>query len=238
MDENTRLDMVRRIGRLRRIDADCGMLQRKCAAKGGKIRRDPAQGVEALHRNEGEGQAGGGDRWPVRVEANVLRRQAERGGDLRAILQQGVEARRLRRDEIRPDRALKARNLANDRARPLLQHQTQGLAAEHFRRAQFRDQASGADGRMAGERKFRRRRENAQPRRMDIGARLDDEDRLGQIELARYFLHLVAVQPLRLRDDSERIAAKRPLGEDIEEMVGEARHASLCAFRSRSIRRR
>ena len=56
-------------------------------------------------------------------------------------------------------------------------------------------------------------------------ARLADEARLGVVELARDALHRVRVQPVRVEDDGERVAAEALVGEDVERDVVEAHRA-------------
>src|SRR5271170_712464 len=72
---------------------------------------------------------------------------------------------------------------------------------------------------MAGEGQLAPRRENAQARRIDRVVRLEDEHRLGEIELASDRLHALVVKALAIEHDGQRIAGERRLGKDIERIV-------------------
>ena len=90
------------------------------------------------------------------------------------------------------------------------------------------DQRRGPDRRVAGERQFAARRENAQRRCVDRIARLKDEDCLRQIEFAGDRLHPRVVEPVGVEHDGERVARQRRLGEHVEQAIGAA-HGNLLA---------
>jgi len=60
--------------------------------------------------------------------------------------------------------------------------------------------------------------------------RRQHEDRLREVELARDLLHRRIVEPLRVKHDGKRISRKRPLSENVEDVVaaGHAFHDSSC----------
>ncbi len=94
----------------------------------------------------------------------------------------------------------------------------------------LREQDRGADGRMAGEGQLALRREDAHARRVRRVLRLQHEDRLGQVQLARDRLHLLGVERIGIADDGQRIAAEAAIGEDVER-VQRQRHASIIPLR-------
>ena len=110
-----------------------------------------------------------------------------------------------------PAPVLAAPDEADDVAHLLLDDEAQVPGGEDVRRAQMRDEAGGADRRMAGERQLATGREDADSGRMGRVAGLEHEHGLGQVELARDGLHSRVVEPLRIDDHGERVARERRL---------------------------
>ena len=81
---------------------------------------------------------------------------------------------------------------------------------------EMREQHRGPDRRMAGERQFARRREDAQPRPLLGIVRGQHEHGLRQVEFARDRLHGGGVEAVGVEHDGQRIAGEWLGGEDIE----------------------
>ena len=92
-------------------------------------------------------------------------------------------------------------------------------------RAKLSQKDGGAERRMAGEGQLPAGRENANARRVTGAGRRQHEHRLREIELARNRLHFRAAQPVRSEHDGERIAAERPLCENVKDVIGK-RHCA------------
>lgn len=126
--------------------------------------------------------------------------------------------RQHRGQELGPDLLAAAPDPHRDQAGRLLQHQ---VAVEIAHRAGRGQMDRAADRRMAGKGDLGCREEDAHPCGMGRIGRGLDEDRLGQVELAREGLHLRRAQPVGLKDDGQRIARKGPVGEDIAGVEGQ-----------------
>ncbi len=79
---------------------------------------------------------------------------------------------------------------------------------------------SGTHGWVAGKGEFGFRREGAEAVIGLLALRLGSEDGLRQVELAGDCLHSLIVEALAIVDDGERIAGKRRVGENIEDVIG------------------
>ena len=79
---------------------------------------------------------------------------------------------------------------------------------------------------MARERQLHSRSEDADPR-VTASLRRQDEDRLGEVQLAREGLHLAIGQSGPVREDGKRVAFERLCREDVAHDVGKA-HSSAC----------
>ena len=75
-----------------------------------------------------------------------------------------------------------------------------------------------AEDRVAGEGKLGARGEDAHSRRPVFLGR-EEEDGLGDVQLARDALHLLGGDGLRLGEEPELVALERRLGEDVEDVV-------------------
>jgi len=69
---------------------------------------------------------------------------------------------------------------------------------------------------MTGHRQLDHGREDTQTLQAHVIARWKDEDRLGQIHLARYLLHLFVRETFGFGKDRERIATKNTIRKDIQ----------------------
>ena len=106
------------------------------------------------------------------AETDVGRREAETRGDLFGRRRRAALLRQAGQGEGRRQRLAAAMaGDADDVADLLFQHQAQILRGEHLRRAQMGDERRRADRRMAGERQFAPRGEDAQRRGVDGIAR-------------------------------------------------------------------
>ena len=72
---------------------------------------------------------------------------------------------------------------------------------------------------MPGERQLEPRREDPDPR-VAAGLGRDEEDRLGDVQLAGDALHLLAGERLPIREHAELVPLERGVGEDVEDVVG------------------
>src|SRR5690606_21318311 len=90
--------------------------------------------------------------------------------------------------------------------------------------AQFGECDRGADRRMAREGQLEIRGEDADCCCMSSTCGRRNEDRLRKVDLPRYVLHVGGVEPRALLDDGERVACKRPVREDIVDMVSATGH--------------
>ena len=173
------------------------------------------------------------------AKADVFWREAETLGDFFDWRRRLADPWQARQSEIGGERlaAPMARD-ADDLANPLFDHQTQILRGEHLGRAQMGEQGGCADGRMASEGQFARRREYSQRRGVHGIARGQNEHRFGEVEFARDRLHALVVEPFALKDDGERIAGESGLGEDVEHPIGAAHGNSLLASAFNADRRR
>jgi hypothetical protein len=79
----------------------------------------------------------------------------------------------------------------------------------------FGDGDGATDGRMTGERQLFPRREDTHVCGVVGIGGCAEEDRLGEIELARDGLHLRVAEIVRVPDDGERIAGEARVGEDV-----------------------
>jgi hypothetical protein len=84
-----------------------------------------------------------------------------------------------------------------------------------------------ADRRMAGKRRFRRAREDADAMIGAGGLGRKNERALGQVRLPCQRLHRVGVEPCRLGEDEELIPVRPAIGEHIEMDVAVGRRAAL-----------
>ena len=97
-------------------------------------------------------------------------------------------------------------------------------------------QHRGPDRRMAGERQFARRREDAQAARGASGSSGGKhEHRFGQIELARDRLHGGGVEPAGSSTTASGLPAKRLRGEDVEREEAAA-HGPSQGFGAEDVR--
>ena len=105
---------------------------------------------------------------------------------------------------------------ANDVADPLFEHDPHVLRRQEVGGPDLGDQGGRPDGRMAGERQFAGGGEYPHASGVDRAPRLEHENCLGQVELARDRLHAAVVQAFAVEDDGKRISRQRRLGEDVE----------------------
>ena len=110
-----------------------------------------------------------------------------------------------------------ARRAGND-PDGLFDDDPQARAAQHLGRAQLGDQHRRADGGMARERQFACGREDAQPRRVHRIRRIQNEDRLRQIELPGDGLHGGCAEPIAIDDHRQRIAREGRVCENVQRM--------------------
>ncbi len=150
----------------------------------------PAHGVQIPHGNEDEGDAGVVLRRFVVRKADVLRRQAESGGD--PVLMRG-RSRKLRQFghiELGIRRMPAAANHTHaDAADGLLQNNESIAIGSGSRNPVIGKLDGRADGRMAGKVKLRRWREDADVSRMRRKAWRQHKNGLREVELARDHLH-------------------------------------------------
>ena len=200
---------LRRVSPQNRIGA--GPSSNPNAASQSGSRRARAPSPRAAHRHEREGMPGRPARRAKRAEADVGRWQPERRRD-RAPSTGGARRPRPAVAVARSARGHAHRpiGVTMQRTGPIPSSSTNSRAAGAAIDAA--EQHRGADGRMAGERQFPRRREDAQPRAMRGSARRQHEHGLGQVELARDRLHRRRVEPLahraRPRADCRRSAGR------------------------------
>ena len=79
---------------------------------------------------------------------------------------------------------------------------------------------------MTGERKLDRRREDPDPDVGIVGGRREDENGLGEVRLAGDRLHVDLAQVAAVREDGDRVAGQRLVGEDVGDDVAKAAHGS------------
>ncbi len=176
------------------------------------------------------GHAGRPDARHVVLKADVRRRDANRRRDELLRSRDADALRQLWAVELRETRRAVEPHATADRADRLLKHDDRvalARAVEPRRRQADRR----ADGRVAGEGKLARRREDAHARRMRRVLGRQHEDRLRQIELARDRLHRLAVETLGIEHDGERVPGKRPVGEYVEDFVAAFHVSSSNASR-------
>ena len=77
---------------------------------------------------------------------------------------------------------------------------------------------------MAREGKLGSGREDPDPNVGVLSLRRQDEDRLGEVHLARELLHRHRVEVARVREHGELVARQRHIGEDVADDVAERRH--------------
>ena len=165
------------------------------------------QRVEGRHRNEIILHTRGMSAWHMTIEADLGRIERERPGAFTAF-----SARRpLLREFWQPEPGAAAafiRDLdrARDHANNLLQAEREGAGLPCP--IEKRKKNRGADGRMSGKRQFTLWREDANVGPLSRIRWRKNEHRFGQIELARYRLHVVRIETLGVQNDSERIAGQ------------------------------
>jgi hypothetical protein len=137
---------------------------------------------------------------------------------------------RLRRSETRADDRSSFLHQAEQNEPGLLfeNHRIRYRAPLPF--SFLRQDISGADVGMAGERQFGARRENANLRGVRRILRRQHEGGLGEVELAGDGLHLRAGQRRCVGNDGQRIAAEFAVGKDVD---GDKRnlHRDYCVGR-------
>jgi hypothetical protein len=152
-----------------------------------------------------------------------VKRPAEVGGVRHAMRDDGGH-------ELCPGLGPATPDADGDQSRLLLQHH---LGLEIPRPGSGRRQVDRAtDGWMPGEGNLRGREKDADPRGVGRVARALDEDRLGQVELAREDLHLAGRQVIRAEHDGQRIAREGPVGEDVAGVEGQHRKPLKSVRRS------
>jgi hypothetical protein len=78
------------------------------------------------------------------------------------------------------------------------------------------EQNRSADGGMTGERKLPRRREDAQAGAVTLVLRRQDEDRLGEVELARDPLHALGIEAISVEHHGQGVSGQGLVRENVE----------------------
>ncbi len=199
-----------------------------CFCMSVRARRSAPHGVGAGERDdELVGPRIDPQRRLCRIRRDVALVEPERGGKLGAGSGAGAMLRRVRRE--RPPIAFRRhRNHA-------------GAHLERYRVARVGERADDmrrAERRVAGERHFEGRREDAHVR--GRRRRRQDERGLREVELQRQRLHRRVVEPARVLEDAQRVAGEHGFGEDVDDSVtvrwhgrtsglGRGRHAAARA---------
>ena len=79
---------------------------------------------------------------------------------------------------------------------------------------------------MTGEGQLDRRGEDPDPDVGIVGGRREDENGLGEVRLAGNRLHVDLAQVAAIREDGDRVAGQRLVGEDVGDDVAKAAHGS------------
>jgi hypothetical protein len=200
----------------------------------GRVGSAAGNGGKAGDRHEGARVAGGPARRPELAEADVRRREPERGGDRRGVRRRSHLGRSLRNREAGAAMPVRHRlERAAHRPDLLFQHD---LAAGGGAVAQP-EQHRGPHRRVACERQLARRGEDANAGAVGRVLGREHEHRLRMVELARDRLHRRRLQSIAVEHDGERIAGEAPVGEHVERHELPAHRFLHRAFRRNRARR-